>query len=515
MTPQSQLTVEGNFYEHPFAELVAEISHAMLDGSLRVSHVDHKCVIYVKKGRIVFAVSNSRAFRLFEILLDRKRLSRDDLTGIPNIANDLELADILVNKGLIDREERQDLFIGQINKILVDILSWPQGNWAFSSLARLRDGLSFDIESEKLLADYARCLPPDAVLGRFRSTQEAFVRSTKPNLQMILSAQEIKVLAIFTCEIRSTKEVIAASDLPEVLTIHALYSLWLAGLLERLEWRPAFSGKSVAAMRGAKLELKQEAMLKATVMTDRSAPQFASEKTAPTPSAPLPAKLTLDEYLLRVETAETYYDILGVELDADRTVIKIAYFTLAKSFHPDHYHQDGVDVQRRVQNAFTELAKAHETLKDEVLREGYDFKMRKALDEKKKNRSTEAPNERGLQVQQAIDNFEHGFSLLMEDEFEAALPFLARAVHYDPNNARFHAYYGKALSIDETKRHKAESEMQTALRLDPQNATFRILLAEFFIQMKLTKRAEGELNRLLAIFPSNREARELLATLKA
>jgi hypothetical protein len=29
------------------------------------------------------------------------------------------------------------------------------------------------------------------------------------------------------------------------------------------------------------------------------------------------------------------------------------------------------------------------------------------------------------------------------------------------------------------------------------------------------KRAEGELNRLLAIFPSNREAREMLAEIKS
>ena len=56
--------------------------------------------------------------------------------------------------------------------------------------------------------------------------------------------------------------------------------------------------------------------------------------------------------------------------------------------------------------------------------------------------------------------------------------------------------------------------MQTALRIDPNNPTFRIMLAEFFIEMNLIKRAEGELNRLLALFPSNREARDLLASIQ-
>jgi hypothetical protein len=39
------------------------------------------------------------------------------------------------------------------------------------------------------------------------------------------------------------------------------------------------------------------------------------------------------------------------------------------------------------------------------------------------------------------------------------------------------------------------------------------MLAEFFLKMKLVKRAEGELNRLLDIVPDHREARALLDSL--
>ena len=102
----------------------------------------------------------------------------------------------------------------------------------------------------------------------------------------------------------------------------------------------------------------------------------------------------------------------------------------------------------------------------------------------------------------------------MDNEHEQALPFLARAVHFAPKNARYHAYYGRALSNDSKQRHKAEGEMQAALKLDPNNPTFRILLAEFFIEVNLLKRAEGELKRLLDVFPNNREARDLLAKLQ-
>lgn len=140
--------------------------------------------------------------------------------------------------------------------------------------------------------------------------------------------------------------------------------------------------------------------------------------------------------------------------------------------------------------------------------------MRKELAEREKRLAANKAGEHDVRIEQAEQNFERGFSLLMENEHQDALPHIARAVHFAPKNARYHAYYGKALSSDAKQRHKAESEMQSALKLDPNNPTFRILLAEFFIQFNLLKRAEGELTRLLAVFPSNREARELLESLK-
>ena len=40
------------------------------------------------------------------------------------------------------------------------------------------------------------------------------------------------------------------------------------------------------------------------------------------------------------------------------------------------------------------------------------------------------------------------------------------------------------------------------------------MMAEFYIQIEFFKRAEGELNRLLAIFPNNGEAQAILDTLR-
>jgi DnaJ-class molecular chaperone len=240
----------------------------------------------------------------------------------------------------------------------------------------------------------------------------------------------------------------------------------------------------------------------------------ADENSTPAANPLASKEITLEEYLGRAEHAETYYDFLGVDPKADFAELKQAYFALAKMFHPDRFHSFGGEKFRRIQTAFTELAQAHETLKNPESREVYDYKIRKELAEREKQQTKAAPGERSIQIEQAAEYFDRGFSLLMDSEFEAAIPFLTKAAHLHPKNGRYRAYFGKALSADGNQRHKAEAELQAAVKIDPYNATFRILLVEFFIQHNLVKRAEGELKRLLEVFPGNREALALMESLK-
>lgn len=511
MTPKTELELQGNFLSHPFAELFAEIASARLSGSLRISDKDRKCIFYFKGGRLVFAVSNSRQFRLFEILLKRKRLTAADLTQIPNFSNDFEFTAFLQDKNSLTKEECDGMFTEQIEGIVVDALLWQNGDWSFSPLARVRDGLDFSIDTPRLFVDYARCMPSDTVLGRFRSLDESFYRSERMIDGLSLRSSESFLLEQIADTPLTASELIVISAMSESNALHAIYTLWLGGLLIRCDWQSAFSEGRAAAMREAKLSRKSEAKVPSIQLSTTNTIKLEIDPTSPNEPE---ITITLEKYLERVESADTYYDILGVDVTADSEELKRAYFGLARSFHPDHFHVEGGETLQRIQHAFTLLAQAHETLKDPANREMYDYRMRKELVESKKPQNTTNKEDHGVQAEQADENFERGFSLLMNNEIEASLPFLTRAVHYAPNNARYHAYYGKALSFDESKRHKAEAEIQTAIKLDANSPTFRILLAEFFIQQNLLKRAEGELNRLLAVFPDNREAEDLLAKLK-
>lgn len=514
MTPQSDLEIQGNFLTHPFAELLAEIGQARVSGSLLVSLKERKCVIYLKNGRVVFAVSNARSSRLFDIMLQRNRLTKKDVVQVPNFSNDFEFVAFLENKDFLTKADSHRLFTDQIEAIIVDILEWPDGEWAFSSLKRVRDGLSFDVDVTRILFDYSRTMLENAALSRFRSFDERFHKRVSSAANLNLTSDEAFIFSRIGDEPVTVADLSATGGMPESKALHHIYTLWLSGMIARDDWRPAFPEATVGAMLGARLELKQEAKMPLTP-APVEAPVVEAPEAEPVMETEVP--ITLEEYFKQVEGAATYYDLLGVEPKADAAEIKQAYFKLAKMFHPDKYHSEGEKVHKRIQNAFSELAQAHETLKNDANRELYDYRARKELADREKRMSSGLSEDTAAeagQTEQAENHFHRGFSLLMDDNFDESLPFLARAVHYAPKDARYHAYYGKALSANEKQRHKAESEMQTAVKIDPNNPTYRIMLAEFFIKFNLLKRAEGELKRLLEIFPSNREARDLLDSLK-
>ena len=145
------------------------------------------------------------------------------------------------------------------------------------------------------------------------------------------------------------------------------------------------------------------------------------------------------------------------------------------------------------------------------------MKIKKSVSPRKRRRP-ERPWSRKLTRHNPIglNSFEEGLELFQDEEYEAAATHLARAVHYSGNNSLYRAYFGKTLSyLGDSYRHKAEAELQAAVKLDPKNSKIRLMLVEFFEDMNMQRRAEGELKRFLEISPGDREAMAALNRLRS
>ena len=297
--------------------------------------------------------------------------------------------------------------------------------------------------------------------------------------------------------------------------------------MRRENYHAAFSVEQIEHMLSAKLRLTEN-VVRYNEPKKVEKTEEIEEETKEQPQVEKTEEELLEEFLQRAETSISHYQVLGIEQTVDVAKIKQTYFYLAKTFHPDKYHAEvGSERHKRLQNAFTQISQAYETLKDKDARELYDFKLKRKLAnlERQNLQTTQATNVQEKQKQdEAISEFEkaemakrcfdQGFECLMEKDFESAVTLLARAVLIDDTSAKFHAYYGKALGNNPKYKFQAEQEINKAIKIDSKNSLYRVMLAELYIGFNLVKRAEGELNRLLSQEPNNRDAQNLLSSLK-
>ena len=518
MPPQNTLDIKGKLAPYLPAELLTEISQANLTGSLRLSSKKQKIIVYFDEGIIVFAVSNAREHRLFEILLRDEKISKEQLIKIENFEKDLYLAKRLVNDELFSKDVIDELFSFQIAQIIQKILTWEAGDWVFSPLARINKELCSEIDLNKLLFDYCKRLSLNEVMARFKNMQETFsLNINGKSLHTIsLSHDQEFILSRIGEQNRSLEEVITLSGIKRETVLKMLYELWLSNFISRKNWNSQLKESDIQKISGVKVSLKTSASsIEKEIAREKQRNAEEAKKEKKEKEEIEKKQLSTDEYLKRIENASTYYEIFDVGPKADVSKIKNKYFSYAKRFHPDLYYKKvSESIYKKIQDAFAEIVTAYETLKDSEARETYDFKLREVLESYKHDTDSEPPAkgsfEKHKNTKKAREQFEIGYSLMLDENYGKALPYLGRAVKFDDAVARYHAFYGKALSFHGEMTHEAEAEIQSAIRLDPKKSIYKIILAELYIKIGLIARARGEIKRLLKSDPNNKKALSLL-----
>jgi len=235
-----------------------------------------------------------------------------------------------------------------------------------------------------------------------------------------------------------------------------------------------------------------------------------------------------EAFLQRLRGADSYYDILGVETETSPEALKSAYYELARRYHPDRYRKMEPALVARMESAFARITQAYDTLRDDGLRASYNAKLQARKKAPQIVDSTPvapkveptpaadtAPADTQLSAaERAANDFKEGYAALEQGQRKVAAGLFASAARLMPNEARYRAYYGHLLAGHENTRRAAEAELQAAIKLDPKNAEYRVMLAQLFRDLGFIIRARGEAERAVDADPNNRKARDLLRELK-
>lgn len=489
--------MQGQLNEHPLAELIREIIAAGRSGALRLSRERVKVAIYFEDSQLVFATSNLRAHRLREVV-QRNGLTAAHVAEFSPDTTDEDLAAAMIERGLLRPETLAAIRANQVGDVLRLALLWTDGAWEFDSRVRLADDIRVEIDVNRLLLECARHLPASFIAARLARANGTYLRANNNNGTNLLPAE---ALVLSRASAAVTLSELAPNGVTEEDSYRAIYALSLSGLIQRSDW-PVALGASPALTK---------------------APRAGRSATTDARPPEIDEVADVEALFARLELANDHYDVLDIGRLATSGEIKSAYHALARRFHPDRFHQSDPQLRSRVESAFARIAHAYETLNDQTLRTDYDTRRTtrpattsepKSANAAKAPADTKQPAPRA-DASRAETSFQHGLDALKRNRPDEAVRFLAEAAMLSPREARYRAHYGHALIKQSNTRRIAETELQAALAIEPENASYRVMLAELYKQLGLQRRAEGELERALEIDPKNEAARVLLLSLKS
>ena len=501
--------MNGKLSEQPLAELIREISSKSLGGRLRLENEGVKVAAYFENGTFVYAASNLRTLRLREYLRKTELVSDQELVRFNERISDTDLLKGLSAQKLLSPAAAEQVLRRQVTDMLRLALLWTDGSWDFDSRSRLDEQFNLKIDPRSLLLEAARRLPVAFVTSRFKNPEETITPLDEPLVNENLLPAEAYLLSRLD-QAMPLRDLSAISGLGEDETHQHIYSLALAGLIKREHWNLAFRGQQ------------------------RTPPQTPVEaKPAPPPvREPEPPKETdpedVENFLARIKDSTTHYEVLDVGREVSASGLKAVYYQLARRYHPDRFRKADPELVSRLESAFARITQAYDTLRDDRLRSNYNAKIearKKAeeiADSAPKRAAPAAQPEAAAETvaepvmpaaERAEIQFKEGLAALELGQRKVALGLFGSAATAAPKEPRYRAFYGQMLAANEQTRRAAETELLAAIKLDPANGEYRVMLAELYRDLGLKLRAKGEAERAVAADPNNRKARELLRSL--
>lgn len=486
--------MKGKLTDQPLVELIREISSKGLSGTLRLQQERVQSAVYFEEGQLVFAASNLRTLRLRSYLVKANLVSKHELERVGRPVADLRLAANLHSAGILTGEQVNTLLANVVGDVLRVVLLWDAGTWEFDERARINESFRVSVDVPNLLREASHRMPLEFISSRFRNPNETFTRATMVSKIKDFLPAEGFLLSRLDAPMK-LEELVSISGLPNVEAHRIIYGLALSGFLTREYWQNAFRTDAAKPP-------KEQARASALSASKFEKPDEDTE---------------LQQFLQRVNNASDHYELFDLPLKADTSEVKDAYYGLARRYHPDLFHlKSGTSLHNDLGSAFARVTQAYETLMNPNTRAAYDSALERAkqfkLTEEKAPTAAEEPV---FDFADEADdgspehNFREGFAAFQQGRINAAINHLAVAARHAPNEARYRAYYGRALAASERTQRLAEVELQAAVKLDPTNATYHTLLAQLYLDLNFHNRAQAELERALSLDPNNATANSL------
>jgi curved DNA-binding protein CbpA len=505
--------MNGSLSEQLIVEPLQTIHQDSLSGTLQVQCQPVVKELTFSQGLCVDVRSSDPADDFGELLLRMGKVSPDQLDLVTSSASSpAELAAALVEMRILGPEEMADYQTLHAQELIFGLFTLTAGTFDFKSgTPHSGQNSGLRLRLPPLIFEGIRRVTNPAVIHRGLKGSDRAIRwttdfenkavevSLKPDEAFILSRIESSALI---------SEVLQLSPLGLEMTQKTLYGLIATGVVEFVPQ----SGEKAPPQPPAASRAYRSAGAPSTPQ-----PVANSEDTpAPPPAEDL--EKVRAEILIMLDKAKTknYYDLLGVSISASQDEIKKSYYSLAKKFHPDRYHQSTADdLKTALDTIFSTLSQAYDTLKVPATRASYDSKaLRTELASEVGADAPSGPPGSAAPQQKLADlNYRQGRGYYDQQDYWSAIQAFRQSVRIDPENARYRYWLAMSLSKNAKYRREAEEHFLKAIEIDQFVAEYFVGLGLLYKDAGLAKRSENQFRKALEVSPGNKSAQGALDAL--
>jgi hypothetical protein len=174
------LNEKGSLAETPTIKILLTIFEQGLTGVLSVKRESIQKILYFKKGRLIWAISNSINDELDSLIISRGLVATKNIERVKQMVDSPDsLGKVLVEKGLISLEELIEASREQLKGIVSSILKWPEGKFRFASEEPPERMLNLELNITDFIRDFIlKGLDIGFIRQQVGSVEAKFVKNT-------------------------------------------------------------------------------------------------------------------------------------------------------------------------------------------------------------------------------------------------------------------------------------------------------------------------------------------------
>ncbi len=223
--------LRGTLSGFALPELLRELQSASATGILSLTSAGARKALYLKAGRVVFAMSTMPGDRLGAVLVREGRISEEE-----NEASTRTLGDgrrqgrVLVEAGVLTPDELWRAVQTQVREIVFSVFPWDEGAFHFEeSVLPEKERITVDLDVTTLIIEGLRRVDPaGAIRARYPDVHLVLERAADPPAG--LHPWEEHVLSLVDGE-RTVLEISHESEAGEAQSLKALYAFLATGIV--------------------------------------------------------------------------------------------------------------------------------------------------------------------------------------------------------------------------------------------------------------------------------------------